>query len=138
MSEEEITRNLTMIEYYKEQLASIDYQIQFLQAAMVDYQKAKMSIEQLDKTEGKPEILVPVGQGIFLFAQAKDTSKVLIDIGDGIVAEKNVEDALKKIDSRIETLQNNQEKLYAMGQQMQQQATELAEKTQHIVNECKK
>lgn len=138
VTDEEITKNLTMIEYYKEQLGSIDIQIQYFQAAVADYQKAKLSIEQLDKTKGKPDILIPVGTGIFVYASAKETSKILIDIGDGIVAEKTVDEALKKVDSRIEVLQKNQEKLLAMAQQMQQEAVDLSNKTQALINETKK
>ncbi|MFH1101277.1 MAG: prefoldin subunit alpha [Methanobacteriota archaeon] len=137
-TEEQITKNLTLIEYYKEQLSNLDLQLQYLQAAVVDYQKAKVSIEQLDNTEGKPEILVPVGSGIFIRGAATDTGKVLIDIGASIVAEKTVEDAIKKIDDRIETLQKNQEKLYSMAQQMQQEATELSNKTQDMLAEQRK
>jgi prefoldin alpha subunit len=138
VTDDEITKNLTLIEYYKEQLGSIDYQLQYLQAAVVEYQKAKMTIEQLDKTEGKPEMLVPVGSGVFIYATATNTDKVLIDIGGSIIAEKTVDAAIKKIDSRIEDLQQNQEKLYAMAQQCQQEAAELSNKTQTLLAGQKK
>ncbi len=59
--EEEITRNLTMIEYYKEQLNSIDMQAQYLQAAIADFHKAKITVEQLQNADDKSEILIPIG-----------------------------------------------------------------------------
>ena len=135
--EDEISRNLALIEYYKEQLANLDMQMQYLQVAMADYQKAKISIEHLEKTEDATEILVPLGSGIFVNASAKDTSKVLLDIGAGVVAEKNTNDAIKKIDERIENLEKNQEKILSMAQQLQNEANELAQKTQKLVNESK-
>ena len=135
--ENEIATNLSMIEYYKEQLASIDMQIQYLQAAVADYHKAKITVEQLDKTKGVDDILVPVGLGVFINASTKDTSKVLVDIGAGIVAEKTVDDAIKKIDGRIEALQENQKKLLSMAQQLQTEAVELSNKTQKLVDETR-
>ena len=136
-TEEDVTRNLTLIEYYKEQLSSIDMQMQYLQAAMADYQKAKMTIEQLEKTEEKTDIIVPVGSGVYINALAKDTSKVLLDIGAGVVTEKTVENALKKIDERIEYMQESQKKLLTIAQQVQAEATELSEKTQKLMAEAK-
>ena len=135
--ENEIATNLSMIEYYKEQLASIDMQIQYLQAAVADYHKAKITVEQLNKTKGADDILVPVGLGVFINASTKDTSKVLVDIGAGIVAEKTVDDAIKKIDGRIEALQENQKKLLSMAQQLQTEAVELSNKTQKLVDETR-
>ena len=135
--ENEIATNLSMIEYYKEQLASIDMQIQYLQAAAADYHKAKITVEQLDKTKGVDDILVPVGLGVFINASTKDTSKILVDIGAGIVAEKTVDDAIKKIDGRIEALQENQKKLLSMAQQLQTEAVELSNKTQKLVDETR-
>ena len=135
--ENEIATNLSMIEYYKEQMAYIDMQIQYLQAAVADYHKAKITVEQLDKTKGVDDILVPVGLGVFINASTKDTSKVLVDIGAGIVAEKTVDDAIKKIDGRIEALQENQKKLLSMAQQLQTEAVELSNKTQKLVDETR-
>jgi len=97
VKEEEITRNLTMIEYYKEQLNSIDMQAQYLQAAIADFHKAKLTVEQLHNAADKSEILIPIGGGTFLNGILTDHSKVLVDIGAGLVAEKTVDDAVKKL-----------------------------------------
>ena len=136
-SEEEVSRNLSMIEYYKEQLSALDMQAQYLQAAIADYYKAKMTVENLKKQQKGAEILVPVGLGVFVTASTKDTSKILVDIGAGFVVEKNADNAMKKIDSRIESLQKNQEKLFTVAQQVQTDAQTLANKTQQMIAESK-
>ena len=131
--EEEITRNLTMIEYYKEQLNSIDMQAQYLQAAIADFYKAKLTVEQLHTTLDQSEILIPIGGGTFLNGSLNDSSKVLVDIGAGLVTEKTIDDAIKKIEERIKSLQENQEKVMSMAQKMQNEATELSQKTQQMM-----
>lgn len=132
--EDEITRNLTMIEYYKEQLNSIDMQIQYMQAAIADFYKAKMTVEQLPNASDKSDILIPIGGGTFVNGILVDHSKVLVDIGAGLVTEKSIDDAIKKIDERIKTLQENQERIMAMGQKLQNEATELSQKTQQMMD----
>lgn len=135
--EEEIAKNLSVIEYYKEQLNSLDMQAQLVQAALAEYHKAKMTVEQLSNADEKSDILIPVGGGTFLNGHIGDVSKILVDIGAGLVVEKPVDDAIKKIDERIQKLQENQEKLVAMAQQLQNEATEVSQKTQKLMQETK-
>jgi prefoldin alpha subunit len=135
--DEELSRYMILIENYKEQLNSLDMQYSYLQAAIADYNKAKITLEQLIKTDNGTEVLLPIGGSTFVSAVTKSTSKVLFDIGGGIVTEKTSEDAIKKIDKRIESLQQTQEKLSSMAQQLQTEATQISEKAQSILEEKK-
>ena len=133
--DEELARYMAVIEQYKEQLNSLDIQSQYLQAAISDYNKAKITIEQLNNTDRGTEILVPIGGSTFLNANVQDTSKVLFDIGGGVVTEKKSEDAIKKIDARLEDLHKTQEKLFNMIQKLQNEAMEISAKAQEILSE---
>jgi len=53
-----------MIENYKEQMNQLEMQQQYLQAAIADYTKAKITLENLSKTDEKADILLPIGVGI--------------------------------------------------------------------------
>lgn len=133
--EEEITRNLTLIEYYKQQLESIDMQLQYLQSTLMDYQRAKMTVEQLNAVDDNSEILIPVGAGTFVNGSLKNASNVLIGIGAGIVIEKSVDAAIGKLDERIKRIQENLDKMASLGQKIQCDAEELSHKTQHMMEE---
>ncbi|MCX6667515.1 MAG: prefoldin subunit alpha [Euryarchaeota archaeon] len=135
--DEELSRYMILIENYKEQLNSLDMQYSYLQAAIADYNKAKITLEQLIKADDGTEVLLPIGGSTFVSATAKSTSKVLFDIGGGIVTEKTSEDAIKKIDKRIESLQQTQEKLSSMAQQLQTEATQISDKAQRLLEEKK-
>jgi len=102
--EEELSKYIALIEHYKEQIGSLEMQFSYLQAAIADYTKAKMTVEQLSKTDEDSEILLPIGGSTFINATAKNTSKLLFDIGGGVVTEKTSDDAIKKIDNRREHL----------------------------------
>jgi prefoldin alpha subunit len=133
--DEELAKYMALIEQYKEQMNSIEMQSQYLQAAIADYNKARLTLEQLSNTDTGTEMLLPIGGSTYIDAAAKNTSKVLYDIGGGIVTEKTTEDAIKKIDKRIESLQKTQEKLITTMQQLQSETTEVYAKAQKILAE---
>lgn len=135
--EEEVSKYMMLIEQYKEQLNSLETQFSYLQAAIDDYTKARMTLEQLSKTDEGTDILLPIGGSTFIDATTKNPSKVLFDIGSGVVIEKTSDDAIKKIDKRVEKLQQTQEKLSSMAQQLQTEASEASNKAQELLSEEK-
>jgi len=137
-NDEELAKYMALIEQYKEQMSQLEMQSQYLQAAVADYTKAKITLEKLNSTDTGTEILLPIGGSTFINATATNTSKVLFDIGGGIVTEKNSEDAIKKIDNRIEELQKTQERLMEMIQNIQAEATETYAKAQKLLAEQEK
>ncbi len=134
-SEDELTKYMAIIEHYKEQMNAMDMQASYVQAAIMDYSKAKVTLEQLSKAEKNSEVLFPMGGSTFINGQIKDPSKVLFDIGAGIVTEKTSEDAVKQINKRIEDLQKTQGRLNSMMQQIENEAAEVSQKAQRIMAE---
>lgn len=130
--DQELARYMAQIEQYKEQINQLEMQSSYLQAAVNDYNKARITLEQLEKSDNNSEILVPIGGSTYMNATAKDTKNVLFDIGSGVVTEKKVEDAIKKIDVRLEELQKTQDKLSSMLQQLQTEAIEISTKAQKL------
>ena len=116
-------------------MESLETQSSYIQAAISDYTRAKMTLEQLEKTEDNLEILLPIGGSTYIDAKANNTSKVLFDIGAGLVTEKKINDAIKKIDDRINDLQQNLEKISSMMQQLQVDATDISTKAQKLYSE---
>jgi prefoldin alpha subunit len=136
--EEDITKNLTLIEYYKQQLESIELQLQYLQSTLMDYQRAKMTVEQLSGVDDNSDMLIPVGGGTFVNATLKNASNVLIGVGAGLVIEKTADEAVTKLDERIKRIQENLDKMAALGQKIQCDAEELSHKTQQMMEETQK
>ena len=133
--EEELQKYMMLIEQYKEQLGSLDVQFSYLQNAIMDQTRAKTTLEHLGKTDNGVDVMLPIGGGAFIDATAKKTSKVLFDIGDGIVIEKASDDIVKKMDERIRNLQQTEEKISSMAQQLQTEITEITDKAQKLMSE---
>jgi prefoldin alpha subunit len=136
--DEELTKYLALIEQYKEQMNTIEMQSQYIQSAVMDYNKAKITLENLKNTDKNREILLPIGGNTFINATLTNPSNVLFDIGAGVVAEKKTEDAIIKIDERIEELQKTQEKLSAVMQNLQNTSAEVSAKAQKLMVESEK
>jgi len=133
--EEELQKYMVLIEQYKEQLNSLDIQFSYLQNAIMDQTKAKMTLEHLGKGNTGVDVLLPIGGGAFIDATAKKTTKVLFDIGDGIVIEKSSDDVINTMDKRIKNLQQTEEKISDMVQKLQKEASEVTDKAQKLMSE---
>jgi len=136
--DEELAKYMTLIEQYKEQMSSLETQSSYIQAAVVDYNKAKMTLEHLSKTSKGDDLLLPIGGSTFIKATASDTSKVLYDIGAGVITEKNSKDAVINIDKRIEELEKTQERLLEIMQNLQNEAAEISQKAQILMAQERK
>lgn len=133
--DEELQRYMMQIEQYKEQLTNLEMQISYIQSAVAEYNRAKVTVENLEKLDKETEMIIPIGGGAFINAKPTNSSKVLVDIGSGYVAEKKYEDAAKKINERIEMLEKTHEKIKSMTEQLESEATEISQKAQKLANE---
>ena len=104
MSEEQAQQFL----YQMQMLESFAASLEQKQEAIVAYlREAMASIDSIKNiSQGQQiESLVPMGLGTFVKANISGTSKVLIDIGAGIVVEKDHTSAINHLESRIKELQ---------------------------------
>jgi len=136
--EEDITRNLTLIEYYKQQLEALDMQMQMLQSALAEHQSAHLTVDQLQTNQGKTDILIPTGGGVYINGTLGTTSTMLVNIGSCYLMEKTPTEALAKIDEHIKRIQDNQERLYQLATRLQNEAEELSQKTQQMMEASQK
>ena len=122
-----------MIENYREQLQLLESQSSLVQATILDYTKAKLTLEHLDKTKTNADVLLPVGGGAYLDAKTNQTANVYIDVGAGVVMEKTTGSAVEKLDQRIQALQKNLEQIGTMMQQVQNEADAISAKMEQLL-----
>jgi prefoldin alpha subunit len=132
--DEEISKYLVLIEQYKEQISQLEYQTQYIQAAINDYNKAKITLDKMNKIKKGNEILVPIGGSSYLIAKTDDTSKVLFDIGAGIITEKKSEEAITKIEKNIGNLEKTQKRVIEQLQKLQNEASEISQRAQTLMS----
>ena len=100
MTEEELNRLMVLAEQYKAQLDQLDTQMSYIQQAINEYNKSKITIDNISEKEKNSDVILPIGGGSYIDAKAKNPKKILFDVGAGYIIEKDADDAIKKIDSR--------------------------------------
>jgi len=103
MSEEQAQQllyQMQMLESYASNLEQKD------NAILAYLREATSSIQSIRGLQNKEaESLIPVGLGTYLNAKVLGDSKVLQDIGAGVVVEKDPETAVNYLETRIKELQ---------------------------------
>ena len=61
-------------------------------------------LERLQQEKDSPTTLIPLRSGVLVEAKLADKDNVYVDIGNGVVVKKKVEDAVKTLNERKEKL----------------------------------
>ena len=77
---------------------AIKQQMQQMQNAIIDNASAIEAVQSLGKAKG--DVLVPIGGGAFLSCPKPDTSRVVINIGAGVMVSRKPEDAARLLEDR--------------------------------------
>ncbi|MFN3655129.1 MAG: prefoldin subunit alpha [Candidatus Nitrosotenuis sp.] len=104
MSEEQAQQFLYQMQVLESYAASLD---QKEGAIMTFLREAMASIDSINGIAQNPQAdsLVPVGLGTYIKAKMSEDPKVLVDVGAGIVVEKDHDSAINYLESRIKELQ---------------------------------
>lgn len=104
MSEEQAQQFLYQMQVLESYAASLD---QKEGAIMTFLREAMASIDSIKGISQNPQAdsLIPVGLGTYIKAKVSEDSKVLVDVGAGIVVEKDHDSAINYLESRIKELQ---------------------------------
>lgn len=104
MSEEQAQQLLYQMQMFESYATSMD---QKEEAIMTFLREAISSVESIRGINQKQEFesLIPVGLGTYVKANVSGTSKVLLDVGAGIMVEKEHDSAINYLESRIKELQ---------------------------------
>jgi prefoldin alpha subunit len=108
---EELQGRVVEMEPLRAQGTAIQQQLMVVLNTLQALTIAEQALENLDKLEKKSEILVPLGGGAFANASLGDTSKVILNLGANVMAEKKRTEALKVLNDQIKQLQDAQLKL---------------------------
>lgn len=90
-------------ELMRQEVAEIDRQIQELQLKQVEMLAIRQGIDAIKDGRSK-DMLVPLGIGVYINSQLTNKQTVLINVGAGVVVEKNFDEAAKLIDLQIESV----------------------------------
>jgi prefoldin alpha subunit len=137
-SREEVARKiqerLLVLQQLQSESEVIQRRIVELELVQSELDKTIESLEYFDSLDGSVEALMNLGGGVFAYVDVKDSKKMLVDVGAGVIIEKEVKDAIETLKKRKENIQQNVLKL----EQALQQIVNQAEKIQMEIAELSK
>ncbi len=104
VSEEQVRDDLMRLDLYRNQLSQMLQQHQLITASRTDHLRARETLEGLDRLGSDPELLVPVGGDTFLRGSPRESERVLVGIGSGVVVEMERPKASQLLADRLARL----------------------------------
>lgn len=95
----------------EQQLKQIQEHMQKMEEQVGETVAVVQSLEELNGKEPGSEVLVPISNGIFFKAKKGDVDKFLVNVGSGIVVEKDFKSTKELIDARAIEIEKYREQL---------------------------
>ena len=85
--------------------------------------------------ESEVESLMPVGIGVYMKALVPAVKKLLVNVGAGVVVEKNREDTVNYIESRIKEFETALSQLYSQKQQIEMRMEQIQKQVNQMLQQ---
>jgi prefoldin alpha subunit len=85
--EAEVQEDLLRLEAYRNQLSASLQQHQLLTTSRADHERARESLEGVDRADPDAELIIPLGGETFVRGSIDRKARVLIGVGSGVVVE---------------------------------------------------
>ncbi|MEM2070324.1 MAG: prefoldin subunit alpha [Archaeoglobaceae archaeon] len=125
MNEQEIQRKLIYLQQLQGEAENLQRRIVEMELLLSEYNKTLETLEFFNSIDGSVEVLMNLGGGVFAYVDVKENKKFLIDIGAGIVAEREVSEAIEFIKSRIAKVEDTIQKASAALRGIVEEATKI-------------
>ncbi|MCX8194349.1 MAG: prefoldin subunit alpha [Candidatus Pacearchaeota archaeon] len=99
---EELQKKALQITALDSRLQELKQHLELLEKQINELQATLMALDEIKKTELESEMLAPISPGVFVKASFKENKDIIINIGAKIFCKKNVEEAKKFIQQKLD------------------------------------
>jgi prefoldin alpha subunit len=85
--------------------------------------------------ESEVESLMPIGIGVYMKALIPPVKKLLVNVGAGVIVEKNREDTVNYIESRIKEFETALSQLYSQKQQIEMRMEQIQKQVNQMLQQ---
>lgn len=128
-----VREKLLVLQQLQSESESIQRRIVELELVDAELDRTIESLEYFNSLDSSVEALMNLGGGVFAYVDVKDSKKMLVDVGAGVIVEKEVGDAIASLKNKKEKIEENIKKLGEVLEQIARQAeriqAEIAELT---------
>ncbi len=105
-----LEQRVNQINMYQSQLELLQQQMETIRASVVELNSAEESLNEIKGKESM-ETFVPIGAGSFVITEIKNTDQVIMGLGAGAAAKKDIGEASESISSQKKELEQLMEKM---------------------------
>lgn len=127
MDEEKMQEQIFILQQLQAESEAVQRRIVELELVQAELDKTIESLEYFESLDGSVEALMNLGGGVFAYVDVKDSKKMLVDVGAGIIVEKQVDEAIETLKRKKEKVNENIAKLEQVLQQIVGQARRIQE-----------
>ncbi len=135
--EEELQKIIYTLELHRSQLATLGKQLEIIEASRTENLRARETLVNYEKLSEKDVTLVPIGGDVFVLGIAGSNKRVITSIGSNVALETDIPEAIEKIDKRVEEFEDVEKKIATRMQTLQNEMDKLSRKAQEIYKEAK-
>ncbi|UCH89252.1 MAG: prefoldin subunit alpha [Thermoplasmata archaeon] len=133
--EDEIREAMMRLELIKTQLESLSQQSELFELTSNELERAKKTLSSIKDLDDDKEILIPIGGDTFIYSKISDVKKILIGVGAGTIIEQDIDDAILKLEDRLNNVNKTSQNIFQTMTTLQQQAADLNFKIQTLSKE---
>ena len=100
---------------HENEIRDLQGQLETLHGAKNRFTIARRCIDEMKATEAGTELLVPLNGSLYVPGSIADNEKVIVELGTGYFAEKNMDDAKSLIDRKMQLVQASIESIEDIG-----------------------
>ncbi len=134
--ERTIQERLIFFEGLRKEAEGIQERIEEIQTMKNELDRTIEYLEFFDKVESV-DALLNLGGGVFAYADVKENRKVLVDVGAGVIIEKEVKDAIETLKNKKEEMEKTEQKLRDLLNQIASQMMKIQEELEELMKKAK-
>ncbi len=104
-SERELQQLVDALPQYENQIRYWESQLEAISNVRADIFQAQDTLNGMMDSKDGMELMVPVGHNTSIFTNVNDLDRVLVGIGSRVYLETTREDSLKRLDKRLEGIE---------------------------------
>ena len=131
-SDRELQQLVDALPQYENQIRYWESQLEAISNVRADIFQAQDTLNGMMDSKDGMEMLVPVGHNTSIFTNVKDLDRILIGIGSRVYMETTREDSIKRLNKRLEGLEEAGKTYQESLQKAQQDYMAVREKAESI------
>ena len=135
-SERELQQLVDALPQYENQIRYWESQLEAISNVRADIFQAQDTLNGMMDSKDGMEMLVPVGHNTSIFTNVNDLDRILIGIGSRVYMETSREDSIKRLNKRLEGLEEAGKTYQESLQKAQQDYMAVRERAEQLSSEA--